>query len=86
MYLQNDHMQIIGMVKERNRLFRALQEIQQITENNSDSQSQLITTKCKEALKSEPNILSKSAKQFIEEYEWHLESILSGEIYEKFEV
>lgn len=85
MEVKIDYKQIIGMVKERNRLFKALQEIQQIAENNSDSQSKTIAAKCKDALKSRPNILSSKTKQFIEDCEYRQELISSGEIYEKFE-
>jgi hypothetical protein len=84
MNVEIDYKQIVGMVKERNRLFKALLEIQEIAENSSDSK--LIVAKCKDALKSRPNILSKKTKEFIEDYEYRQEMILSGEIYEKFQI
>lgn len=86
MKVETDYAQIIGMVKERNRLFKTLQEIQQIAENSSDSQSKIIAAKCKDALKSHSNKLSKKTKQFMEDYEHRRELILSGEIYEKLQV
>lgn len=86
MEVKMDYAQIIGMVKERNRLFKALQEIQQIAEDGSDSQSKIIAAKCKDALKSRPNRLSKKTKQFIEDFEYRQELISSGEIYERFQV
>ncbi len=90
MDVQVSHKQIVGEIKEHNRFFRALREIKEIAENidknNFDVQSDLIAEKCKQVLKSGPNILSKKTKQLIEDYEGHLESILSGEIYENFHI
>lgn len=90
MLVEADYKQIVGGVKERNRFFRALQEIQKIAENvdgnNFEAQSKLIAETCKDALKRRPNVLSKKTKQLIEAREYDAEYILSGEFMEQFQV
>ncbi len=90
MLVEMDYKQIVGEVKERNRFFKALQEIQKIAENidenNFEAKSKLIAETCKKALKSRPNILSKKTKQLLKDYEYAAEYILSGEFIEQFEV
>ncbi|CAN5225357.1 hypothetical protein BH20ACI1_BH20ACI1_02270 [soil metagenome] len=90
MLVEIDYKQIVGEVKERNRFFRALQEIQKIAENtdenNYEAQSRLIAERCKDELKRRPNIVSKKMKQLIEDREYMAEYILSGEFMEQFEV
>ena len=90
MLVKADYKQIVGGVKERNRFFRALQEIQKIAENidenNFEEQSELITETCKDALKRRPNKISKKTKQLLEDYDYDAEYILSGEFMEQFEV
>lgn len=90
MLVEIDYKQIVGEVKERNRFFKALQEIQKLAENlnanNHEAQSALIAETCKDALKKRPNKLSKKTKQFLEEREYDAEYILSGEFMEQFQV
>ncbi len=90
MYMQMVYKQIVGEVNERNRFFKALQEIQKIAENidenNFEALSELIAKTSKQALKSRPNKLSKKMKEFMKDLESNQEVILSGEIYEKFQV
>lgn len=89
MSVKVDYKQILGEVKERNRFFKALKEIQEIAENtnenNFEAQSELIGEMCKQTL-SCPNTLSKKMEEFAEDYEVHQETILSGEIYERFQI
>lgn len=89
MTVEIDYKQIVGAVKERNRYFRALQEIQKIAEslneNNFEAQSKLIAEVCKAALKKQPNKISKAAGQFPEQYDYDSEYILSGEFAEQFQ-
>ncbi len=90
MLVEIDYKQIVGEVKECNKFFRALQEIQKIAEsideNNFQEQSELIAKTCKDSFKRRPNILSKKTKQKLEEYDYDAEYILSGEFMEQFEV
>lgn len=90
MYVQADYKQIVGEVKERNRFFKALQEIQKlaenIDENNFQAQSEMIAKTCEDALKRRPNKLSKKTKQLLEDYDYDAEYILSGEFLEQFEI
>jgi hypothetical protein len=89
MLVQIDYKQIVGEVKERNKLFKALQEVQKIAdgieENNFESQSNLIVEMCKEALKRRPNKTSKHTEQLLEQFDYDIEYILSGEFMEQFE-
>lgn len=90
MLVEIEYKQIVGEVKERNKFFKALQEIQEIAkhidENNFEAQSELIAKICKVALKSRPNTISKKTKQLLEDYDYDTEYILSGEFIEQFEV
>lgn len=90
MLVKIDYKQIVGEVKERNRFFNALQEIQKlagnIDENNFEAQSELIAKTCKDALKRRPNKISKQTNQLLEDYNYEAEYILSGELMEQFEV
>ncbi len=90
MLVEIDYKQIVGEVKERNRFFKVLQEIQKFAENidekNFEAQSKLIAETCKDALKRRPNKISKKTKQLLEDYDYQSEYILSGEFMEQFEV
>ena len=90
MLVKIDYKQIVGEIKERNRFFRALQEIQKLAENvdeeNFEAQSELIAETCKDALKRRPNKISKRTKQLLEDYDYDAEYILSGEFMEQFQV
>lgn len=90
MLVETDYKQTIGEVKERNRFFKALQEIQKIAENinkhNFETQSELIAKTCKDALRSRPNKISRKTNQILKEYDYEAEYILSGEFMEQFQV
>jgi membrane-associated HD superfamily phosphohydrolase len=90
MLVEIDYKQIVGEIKERNRFFKALQEIRKladnIDENNFEVQSKLIVETCKDALIKRPNKISKKTKQLLEEYDYEAEYILSGEFMEQFQV
>ena len=90
MYIPLEFIELIDVVKECNELRNVLQKIKNIVEktdeSNFDSQSKLIAEICKEALENKPKILSKTKSELLEDYEYHIESILSGEFNEQFEV
>ena len=90
MYIPQDFKELIDVVQECNQLRSILQEVKSIAENanenNFEDQSNLIASTCEEALKNKPNILSKTKSELLEDWEYHIESILSGEFNEQFEV
>lgn len=90
MYIPLDFTELIDVVQECNDLRSVLQEIKQIAEkvdeNNFEVQSKLIAATCNAALENKPKILSKTKNELLEDYEYHIESILSGEFNEQFEV
>lgn len=90
MYIPQDFIELIDVVQDCNQLHDALREIKQIAaktdEGNFKIQSKLIAEICEAALKNKPKILSKTKSELLEDYEYHIESILSGEFNEQFEV
>ena len=90
MYIPLDFIELIDVVQECNQLRNSLQKIKKIAkktdERNFKTQSKLITTICDEELKSKPKILSKTKSDLLADYEYHIESIISGEYNEQFEV
>lgn len=90
MYIPQDFINLIDVVQECNQLRNALQEIKQIAietnKSNVEDQSKSIAAICNAALKNKPKILSKTKGELLEDYEYHIESILSGEFNEQFEV
>lgn len=89
MYVPLDFYELIDVVKECNRLRKVLKAVEIIAaktdESNFQTQSELVVKTCKEALKNKPKILSKTKNQFLDDYAYHLESIISGEYLEQFE-
>ena len=90
MYIPLDFTELIDVVQKCNELRSVLQEIKQIAEkvgeNSYEVQSKLIAATCNKALENKPKILSKTKSELLENYEYHIESILSGEFNEQFEV
>ncbi|HQU86022.1 MAG TPA: hypothetical protein PKY59_23040 [Pyrinomonadaceae bacterium] len=89
-YIPQDFIELIDVVQKCNQLHDALQEIKQIAaktgESNFKIQAESISAICDEALKNKPKILSKTKNELLEDYEYHIESMLSGEFNEQFEV
>lgn len=89
MLVKTDYKQMVGEVKERNRFFKALQEVQKLAKNTNktshEAQSALIADICKDALKKRPHKISKKTKQSLEDREYNAEYILSGEFMEQFQ-
>ena len=90
MYIPQDFLELMDIVPECRKLLNALEEIKNIAENpdesNLENQAKLISEICDEALKNKPKILSKTKSDLIEDYEYHIESIISGEYMEQFQV
>lgn len=90
MYIPQDFLELMDVVPECKKLRNALEEIKQIAENpdesNFENQAKLISQICDEALKFKTKILSKTKSDLIEDYEYHIESIISGEYMEQFQV
>lgn len=89
MYIPLDFIKLIEVVQECNDLRSNLQEIKEAAEktgeSNFDAQSKLIAAICDEALKYKPTILSKTKDELLEDWEYHVESIISGEYTEQFQ-
>jgi hypothetical protein len=90
MYIPQDFLELMDVVPECRKLRNVLEEIkniaEQFDESNFENQAKLISEICDEALKNKPKMLSKTKSDLIEDYEYHIESILSGEFNEQFEV
>ena len=90
MYIPIDFINLIDVVQECNQLRNVLQEIKKIAEktneSNFEAQSKLIAATCDDALKNKSKILSKTKSELLENCEYHIESIISGEFNEQFEV
>ncbi len=89
MYIPLEFIELTELVKECNDLRDALQTINgiadKINENNFETQSKLITGICEKALKTKPPILSKKKSDLLDSWEYHIESIISGEYTEQFQ-
>lgn len=89
-YIPQDFIELIDVVQKCNELHDALRKIKQIAaktdESNFKIQADLISAICDAALQNKPKILSKTKNELLEDYEYHIESILSGEFNEQFEV
>lgn len=90
MYILQDFLELMDVVPEYAKIHNALKEIKNIAEkmdeNNFESQSKLIAEICDEASKNKPKIISKNKSDLIEDYEYHIESLISGEYLEQFQV
>ena len=90
MYVPLDFYELIDVVEECNRLRKVLEAVEIVAaktdESNFETQSKSVTKLCKETLKNKPKILSKTKNQLLDDYAYHLESIMSGEYNEQFEI
>ncbi len=90
MYIPLEFIELINAVQECHNLRHVLQEIKKAAEktdeSNFEAQSKLIIATCDEALKNKPKILSKTKDELLADCEYHIESIISGEYNEQFEV
>ncbi|MCD9187185.1 MAG: hypothetical protein LUM44_12180 [Pyrinomonadaceae bacterium] len=90
MYIPQDFIELIDVVQKCNQLGDALEKIKQLAaqtdESNFKIQSDSINAVCNAALENKPKILSKTKGELLEDCEYHIESILSGEFYEQFEI
>lgn len=90
MYIPLEFIELADVVRECNKLRSVLEEIKILVEKNDDnnfeSQAKLIAAICNESLKNKPKILSKTKSELLADYEYHIESILSGEYNEQFQV
>ena len=89
MYIPLEFIELTELVEECNELRNALQEIKAIVgktdENNFETQSELIAVICERGLKSKLPILFKEKSELLESWEYHIESIISGEYNEQFQ-
>ena len=89
-YIPLDFLELMDVVPECRKIHNVLEEIKNIAEksdeNNFKNQAKLIAKICDEALQNKPKILSKTKNELIEDYEYHIESIISGEYIEQFQV
>lgn len=90
MYIPQDFIELMEVVQECNNLRRALHEVkkaaEKTNESNFEAQSKLIAATCDEELKNKPRILSKTKNELLEDWDYHIESIISGEYNEQFQV
>jgi hypothetical protein len=90
MYIPLEFIELTELVEECNELRDTLQQIKKIAgntnEKNFETQSKLITVICEKALKNKPPILSKEKIELMDSWEYHIESIISGEYTEQFQV
>lgn len=90
MYIPQDFIDLIDVVQKYNQLRNVLKKIKNTAEetdkSNFEAQSKLIAATCGEALKNKPKILSKTKSELLEDWDYHIESIISGEFNEQFEV
>ncbi|MCU0240401.1 MAG: hypothetical protein MUC29_13255 [Pyrinomonadaceae bacterium] len=89
MYIPLDFINLIDVVEECNSLRNSLEAIKELAEKADESdfekQSKLIAIICNKALENKPKILSKTKSELLEDCEYHIESILSGEWSEQFQ-
>lgn len=89
MYIPLEFIELTELVEECNGLRDTLQKIRKIAgntgENNFETQSKLIAVICEKALKTKLPILSKGKSELLETWEYHIESIISGEYTEQFQ-
>lgn len=90
MYIPLDFIELMDVVEDCNNLRSFLMKIEKIAkktdESNSDSQLKLIAATCEKALENKSRILSKTKDDLLEDWEYHIESIISGEYTEQFQV
>ena len=90
MYIPLEFIELTELVEECNKLRSALRKVKEIAdktnESNFETQSKLLAVICEKALKSKLPILSKKKSDLMDSWEYHIESIISGEYTEQFEV
>ena len=89
MYIPLEFIELTELVEECNEIRNALRKIKETAvktdESNFETQSKLIAVICEKALKNKPPILSKEKSELLESWEYHIESIISGEYAEQFQ-
>ena len=89
MYIPLEFIELTELVEECNELRDTLQKIKKIAsntdENSFETQSKLIAVICEKALRNKLPILSKEKNELLETWEYHIESIISGEYTEQFQ-
>ncbi len=89
MYIPLEFIELTELVDECNKLRSVLQKVKEIAdktdESNFETQSKLIAVICEKALKNKPPILSKKKSDLLDTWEYHIESIISGEYTEQFQ-
>jgi hypothetical protein len=90
MYIPLEFIELTELVEECNKLRNVLQKVNEIAnttdESNFENQSKLLAVMCEKALKSKLPILSKKKSELMDSWEYHIESIISGEYMEQFQV
>ncbi len=90
MYIPLEFIELTELVGECNELRSVLQKVKELAsktnESNFETQSKLIVVICEETLKKKPSILSKNENDLLDGWEGHIESIISGEYTEQFQV
>ena len=89
MYIPLEFIELTELVEECKELRNALQKIKELSgqpdESNFENQSKAIAVICENALKNKLPILSKEKSELLESWEYHIESIISGEFNEQFQ-
>ncbi len=89
MYIPQDFVELMDVVEDCNNLRSILMKIEEIAKkadgSNVDSQLKLIAATCEKALENKSRILSKTKHDLLEDWEYHIESIISGEYTEQFQ-
>lgn len=89
MYIPLEFIELTELVEECSKLRNELQKIKEIAantnESNFETQSKLTGSICEKALKNKLPILSKKKSELLESWEYHVESIISGEYTEQFQ-
>jgi protein-tyrosine-phosphatase len=90
MYIPLEFIELTELVEECNKLRNVLQKVNEIAnttdESDFENQSKLIAVMCEKALKNKLPILSKKKSELMDSWEYHTESIISGEYMEQFQV
>ena len=90
MYIPLEFIELTELVGECNELRSVLQRVKELAsktnESNFETQSKLIAVICEKALKKKPPILSKNENDLLDSWGYHIESIISGEYNEQFQV
>ena len=89
MYIPLEFIELTELIEECNELRNALKKIKDLSGetdgSNFENQSKEIASVCENALKNKLPILSKEKSELLESWEYHIESIISGEFNEQFQ-